>query len=464
MIDFNILRKKPDAIEIRAYLYQIIGSNLGLSDVIIEKTKVKFPGLDDNPYDWDLNQLKIEDIENILDQKPTNEEYEGIVDSIGIENIYFQPRLIPDEIFFFKKDYEKVDLASDDYKSIPKIFTSVIQVSFDYGGLIEMECFESQISILFDSNGYQLEEYCHDIDLGTDGLVLLRFSKNDGGIWHLYRYNGQYLDDCDGEIFGPFDSPSDFPSIRGRDLIPEMFPLGEFPIPQNYPPQNLTRDDVIKELAKNEFYYRYIAEHYSDDEELAIYAVDSNILAFTLLSHRLQSNKEFVVKLINRKKRNKFIYNYLDDKLKKDMEIIKLCVIESPSIIKNARKPVTDKELLLLAIQKDESVLKYAEPNLLHDKDFMLRAVRVNGNAIRFASKELKNDKSLVIEAVKKNGFALEYVSEELRDEKDVVIEAVKNRKYAIDYASPNLKNDREFLEFLEQLGFEYNENRDLPF
>ncbi|MDX9848274.1 MAG: DUF4116 domain-containing protein [Tenuifilaceae bacterium] len=464
MIDFNLIRKKPEPIEIRAYLYQIISSRFGLSDVIIEKMKEKFPSLSDNHNDWDLNQLEIPDIENLLNDKTTDEECEDMEDISGIENIHFQPRFIPDEIFFFKKDYEQINYASNDYKSIPIIFTSVIQVSFDYGGLIEMECFESQISILFDSNGYQLEEYCHDIDLGTDGLVLLRFSKNDGGIWHLYRYNGQYLDDCDGEIFGPFDSPSDFPSIRNRDLIPEMFSLGEFPIPENYPPQNLTRNDVIKELAKNEYYYRYLAEHYSDDEELAIYAVDSNVLAFTLLSHRLQSNKEFVIELINRKSRNKSLYDYLNDSFKKDMEIIKLCVSGKPRIIKNIGKPVTDKELLLLAIQKDGGVLKYAEPKLLNDKDFIHSVVRVNGEAIRLASEELKNDKSLAIEAVKENGFALQYVSDELKNDKDVVIEAVKNRKYAIDYASPNLQNDREFLEYLEQLGFEYSDNRDLPF
>lgn len=464
MIDFNLIRKKPEPIEVRAYLYQIINSGFGLSDVITEKMKEKFPSLSDNHNDWDLNQLEITDIENLLNDKTTDEECEEMEDITGIENIHFQPRFIPDEIFYFKKDYEQINFVSNNYKSIPNIFTGVIQVSFDYGGLIEMECFESQISILFDSNGNQLADYCHDINLGTDGLVLLRYLKNDGGIWHLYRYNGQYLDDCDGENLGSYDSPSGFSSIRDRDLMPEMFPLGEFPIPENYPPQNLTRDDVIKELAKNEYYYRYLAEHYSDDEELAIYAVDTNVLAFTLLSHTLQSNKEFVVQLIKRKKRNKWLFNYLHEDFKKDLEIIKLCVSDNPSIIKNIGKPVTDKELLLLAIQKDGGVLKYAEPKLLNDKNFMHSAVRVNGEAIRLASEELKNDKSIAIEAVKENGFALQYVSDELKNDKGVVIEAVKNRKYAIDYASPNLQNDREFLEYLEQLGFEYNDNRDLPF
>ncbi|HPQ35187.1 MAG TPA: DUF4116 domain-containing protein [Tenuifilaceae bacterium] len=442
MIDFNLIRKKPEPVELRAYLYQIISSDFGLADVVVDNMRKQFPILGDNPYEWDLNKLKNSGIK------------------IALEN----ECLLPNEIYFFKKNYQKVDLASNDYRLIPEIFTEVMQVSFDNGGLIVMECFGSQIYKLFNSNGKSLSDYCHDLDLGMDGKVLLRSSENNGGMWELLQYDGHVLNFAEEKLFGPFDSPSDFPSIRNRDLIPEMFSLGEFPIPENYPPQNLTRNDVIKELAKNEYYYRYLSEHYSDDEELAIYAVDSNVLAFTLLSHRLQSNKELVIELINRKCRNKSLYDYLNDSFKKDMEIIKLCLSGKPRIIKNIGKPVTDKELLLLAIQKDGGVLKYAEPKLLNDKDFMQSVVRVNGEAIRLASEELKNDKTIAIEAVKENGFALQYVSDELKNDKDVVIEAVKNRKYAIDYASPNLQNDREFLEYLEQLGFEYNDNRDLPF
>lgn len=338
MIDFNLIRKKPTQVELRAYLYQLISSGFGLTDVIIENIKKQFPLLGDNPYEWDLNQLSVSNIESILGQNSSDDDYNRLVDSIGIENIDYQPDLIPKEIFLFKTDYEKIVLTSNDYKVIPKIFTGVANASFDKGGLIVMEYFKSQILELYNSKGEGLTEYCHDINLGTEGLVLLRDSDDNSGRWHLLQYDGSKLKFDNKKTFGPFESPSDFPDIRERDIIPEMFPFGEFPIPENYPPQNLCNEDVINELVKNEYNYRYLSDYYHDNEELAIYAVDSNIFAFTLLSDKLQSNKDFVVKLIARNKKNQGLYSYLNNSFKKDIEIIKLCVSENPHIIENIEK------------------------------------------------------------------------------------------------------------------------------
>jgi hypothetical protein len=417
MIDFRIVRKVPTELVLRAYTYKLIESGFGLSNIIVENMMDVFPSLSDEPCKWDLNKLPIDKIQSVLKNQD----------------------ILPNEIYFFKQDYDKIDFSSNDYKLFPDIFTGVKNVSFDNGGLIVMEYFKSQIYSLFNDKGIGISDYCHDLELGTNGLVSLRHSDDNSGFWEILQYDGNKL-----ESFDTYLSPDEFPFIRNRDIIPEMFPLGSFPIPENYSPKNISKEDVINELAKNEYYFRYLTNYYYDNEELALVAVDSNILAFTLLSERLQNKKEFVVKLIARNEKNQLLYPYLENSFKKDIEIIKLCVSGNPRIIESF-KPVNDKELLLIAVRKDCSVLKYADTKLLQDKDFMLNVVRLNGIAIEFASDKLRNDKSLALEAVKNNGFALKFVSDELKDDKDVVLEAVKNKKHAIDYASENLKNHEEF-------------------
>jgi hypothetical protein len=117
------------------------------------------------------------------------------------------------------------------------------------------------------------------------------------------------------------------------------------------------------------------------------------------LSERLQCDKEFVTKLITAKKENQRLYDYLNDELKADIEIVKLCIGSNSSIIKNIA-PVSDRELMKEALKDYEFNLEYASEDLKADKKLVLDLVRKEWRVLRETSKVLLSDGSFIAEAI----------------------------------------------------------------
>ena len=371
MIDFKLVRKEPNSMEIRAYLYQIMTDSFGLSKDLREDFKKELPFLDDNVSNWDLITISETDIKRIY-----GEEY------------------LPNEIFYFK-EYNHDSISQIDYKAFPQIFTRVCQVSFDKGGLIVVELYSSPIYLLFDANGNCLYDPCNDLRLGANGKAMVR--TTDSCFWELMQYNGKYLKRID--FFGPFDDPRDFPDITGRDIIPEMLPVSTFN-KNNYDlSTTLTNEEVKMELKNQSESYHFLKKYYSDNEELALLAVNSNLYAFTFLSERLQDDKVFVTKLITDKKENQRLYDFLNDELKSDIEIVKLCITDNPSIIRNIA-PVSDRELMEEALKDQVFNLEYASDDLKADKKLVLGLVKKDWRVLREASKVLLSDRDFIAESI----------------------------------------------------------------
>jgi len=372
MIDFNLARKEPNSLEIRAYLYQILTDGFGLSKNLREDFKKELPFLDDNVSNWDLNTISETDLKRIY-----GEEY------------------LPKEIFYFKKEYNHDSILQIDYKAFPQIFTRVCDVSFDKGGLLVVELYSSQIYLLFDTNGKCLYDHCNDLRLGANGKAMLRTTESC--FWELMQYNGEYLERID--FFGPFDEPRDFPDITGRDIIPEMLPVGTFN-KNNYDlSKTMTNEEVKMELKNQSESYHFLQKYYSDNEKLALLAVNSNLYAFTFLSERLQVDKVFVTKLITAKKENQRLYDFLNDELKADIEIVKFCITANPGIIRNIA-PVSDRELMEEALKDHVFNLEYASDDLKADKKLVLALVKKDWRVLRDASKVLLSDSVFIAEAI----------------------------------------------------------------
>ncbi len=373
MVDFNLVRKEPNSLEVRAYLYKILCDSFGLSVTLRELFKKEFPVLDDDVSKWDLNTITEFDIRRILKEQD----------------------LMPDEIFYFKKGYDPDVISDNDYKSLPEIYTRVCQVSFDKGGLIVLELYNSQIYLLFDAKGNCLLDRCHDLRLGTNGIVLMRTSKSI--FWEMTQYNDESFNDR--EIFGPLDSPSDFPDIGRRDIIAEMLPADTFKKIKYDQSKILTNEEVELELKNNSESYHFLQKYYYDNEALAFIAVNSNLYAFTFLSVRLQYDKEYVIKLITARKENQRLYDYLNDELKADIEIVKLCIKDNPDIIRNIA-PVSDRELMEEALKDHVFNLVYASDDLKADKKLVLSLVRKDWRVLREASKVLLSDRDFIAESI----------------------------------------------------------------
>lgn len=175
-----------------------------------------------------------------------------------------------------------------------QLYTAITDVSFDAGGLFVLQSFCDQVFTLFNFKGDLVLEECMEISLGMDAQVLYRPLPWDGH-WHWMVYAGDRLIPRDLSDSGLMDE--DFPFIDGRDIIPLKLNDPK-DIHIYYPTISArTRQDVVDALSSNEHAFRVLQEHYTNDPELAIHAVRSNQLAFSLISPALRNDDSYIAQL-----------------------------------------------------------------------------------------------------------------------------------------------------------------------
>jgi hypothetical protein len=195
MID-NIIVRAADKLILKAYVWQIINQTFGLSENV-------------RNYLADLNSC-FRANENHLNL--------DVVSDHEIKTVLEESCLLPEYIYFFKKEESNYDgaIIESDYKKIPELFTNVRDVYYVNNTVefIVMENFNKQIYSLFDKNGNNLLGYCHDIDLGTNDMILARSSHNVWWCYYTYTYN--VLDLID--VRGNWDIQEDFDYISGSKV------------------------------------------------------------------------------------------------------------------------------------------------------------------------------------------------------------------------------------------------------
>lgn len=154
------------------------------------------------------------------------------------------------------------------------------------------------------------------------------------------------------------------------------------------------------------------------------------------------TDKEVMLEAINI---NKATLEDASRKLRKDKEVVLAAVKKNGKDLMHASKELqNNKEIVLEAVKENGGSLEYASPDLKSEKEIVLLAVQDNGYALKYANEELRKDKDVVLSAVKSNGRALEYTSKKLQSEKEIVLEAVSNDGFALSFANNNLKKDKE--------------------
>ena len=134
-----------------------------------------------------------------------------------------------------------------------------------------------------------------------------------------------------------------------------------------------------------------------------------------------------------------FMVLTLTDDEKKQIEAIR-----SGSFFFELTNTITNKDIVLFAINKNVIYFNNISNEMKKDKDVVLAAVRKNENLFNENfSLEMKNDIDVVLVAVNHSGVALKHASDEMKDNDIVVIDAVKNNGYALQYASERLRKDK---------------------
>jgi hypothetical protein len=317
MIQFPIVKKKLDLIELRAYVNQAINENLGYD--IGENILSRFPQLGDNPFDMDLNQLNESEILSFFNDS-LYESGESMVNRLHL----------PDVIFYFKTQ------PFSNYKDFPTIYTGVEDISSENNGLIVMEKFVEQHYCLLNRFGDVLISSCHDIELGADGQILVRDLSDLSGQWNLYNFNGTFLEYV--ESYEYCYDLNEFSSVSVKNTLPEALDNYIYKEDNKYYIQKLSKDEVAIELKKNDYNCFYLAEYYCNDEQLALVALQSSVRVFSFLSDELRSDKKIVLnalQFVNENESAYSVYSHLNPSLKIDKDIIRLSAKNDKSFIKN---------------------------------------------------------------------------------------------------------------------------------
>jgi hypothetical protein len=345
---FKIKKVKGyDLFYLKAFLYQILNSDFGFA----EDYNTEFIALGK-----EIEALEFNDLKTIFKN--------GFIDIEQTDFYYFEDQMHAFLDYLQSPNKSKANV----YSKFPSLFTDIRQVSFDQGGLIIFECFGMQIYELYTASGKYKEGPCHDLDLLDKNRYLYRSSGFSPGFvleeYHLNTYSKTL------NTYGDFDMPR-CPNIGGRDRLAIPYYNEQIQRIENFttPKNRLDVSKILEDINTNWFTSPELHKFYWNDKELALKAVQKDMLAYTLLDRQLKDDQEIVVALV----------------------------------------------------KANGIALEFTSEAFKADKSIVLTAVLQDGYALEFASTELKADKEIVTAAVKQEEYALQFASEELKRDSDII-------------------------------------------
>jgi hypothetical protein len=108
------------------------------------------------------------------------------------------------------------------------------------------------------------------------------------------------------------------------------------------------------------------------------------------------------------------------------------------------KRRVSDRELVVAAVERSGAALELADDTLRDDKALVLRAISSTPHAFRFASARLRGDREVVLEAVRRSGALVQGVSAQLQDDDEVARAALRSDPQSLRFLSDRLRSDKE--------------------
>ncbi|KAL3929661.1 MAG: hypothetical protein SGARI_004688, partial [Bacillariaceae sp.] len=166
--------------------------------------------------------------------------------------------------------------------------------------------------------------------------------------------------------------------------------------------------------------------------------------ALKYASRRLQSDCDFVLRLMTWAGGSPVTLKYAQPNVQKDRELIPMLVqrLEDLSFLKYAAE---DRELAKRIVRVKGMALLWL-PVFQFDAGVVSEAVQSSGRALEHASSTIQDYEHVVKLAVRNDGSALEFASPRLRDANEIVMAAVEQEGLSFQYASDRLKKNRSFV------------------
>ena len=314
---FNLIKSKVDEKDLRAYIYQKMYDPFN-ENTCFQSVNELHLLTDKQMRQWrdgyDLRSLNYSQLEKLIEK-------------LGI--------VVPEHIYFFIPKY---DFDGEDYRSYPQIFDFIESVTFDKRGLIVLYSGIKCSFHLFSSRQTELLRSNTIIRIGMDGLVQVDdYSKDEVKNKFDIVVNWKHLDNSyKVDVYG--NDENNFPDIKGRDILPIM---DNWVKPTYYKADLEKLDDesiAEKILQEDGCLIRHMPVSFKFNENLCFTACLQNKLAFSIIPQILQKNTDFIARLLDCKKIDPSIRNYIYFKRKEAENGVKekeISTVEDKSIGKN---------------------------------------------------------------------------------------------------------------------------------
>lgn len=214
--------------------------------------------------------------------------------------------------------------------------------------------------------------------------------------------------------------------------------------------RTMTIELYISQLKKNPQKIRELTLIREEYIKIASHVLD--VLPYINYISDVKTHMEFILSIIKQRlSRNISITNSIRDIV--NVESINILLLNNDDFIRdlkimsftlNREVGFNREDLLMMVIQQDGWVLRFAGVQVQANKKFVMAAVRQDGSALQFADDALKSDEEVVMAAIRQDESSFKFASRELKDNKKFVMAIVKQDGMALRFVSDELKSDEE--------------------
>jgi len=226
---------------------------------------------------------------------------------------------------------------------------------------------------------------------------------------------------------------------------------------------------ALAAVCQNAYALQYASDWLKSDPDVVRAAVEKRTGAFELASVELRGDRAFVADLVQQKpvllqyasaelrsnwafmmslmERDDSLLQYASDGLRKNKAFITSLVQKGRGeVIRHAHPSMfRDAELILMAMDKDKSVIRHAGRDAWYDREFLKRIVEDSWRHLRHAPVKI-SDRKIARIAINQDPEAFQFLSDSLKqDPETVYLVYKKNEDVAVKYAHREVFLDRAF-------------------
>mmetsp|Transcript_13231 Transcript_13231/g.24429 ORF Transcript_13231/g.24429 Transcript_13231/m.24429 type:complete len:285 (+) Transcript_13231:49-903(+) len=133
--------------------------------------------------------------------------------------------------------------------------------------------------------------------------------------------------------------------------------------------------------------------------------------------------------------------------LRSDREVVLTAVMNAGIALAHASAALCmDKEIAMAAVQSHAGALCHVAEQLRNDKEVVLAAVAQDGASLVYAHNDLKQDREVALQAVAQQGSAICFVHNDLKADRELALAAARAPDFNLSYAAKSLQSDISFV------------------